>query len=580
MKSNFRIYFGIIIFAFVVFAGCKTAEDVPEKEKEHIEVTEQDKLQSTVLLIDASKEKMLENWSRAAELYTKSLKKNPGNAAAAYELAKIHAQNDQYEKALKYAKKAADIDPFNEYYVLMAADMYILNDKLDKALEMHQIIADKHPEDLSMQYNLIVAYVQLEKFDKALEVLDHIEKMIGFSEELSIEKITLFLEMEMYDKAIEETKRLISLSPEEPLYVEFLAEIYAERGQKEKAVNLYYDILKEDPGNALARLQLAEHYRQEGKLDKTFEHLKKAFQSPELDMGSKTRIMFAYYSVSEDDSEYLEQAFELMDILIDKYPEEAMMFTMYGDFLYREEKYEKARKMFIKSTKLDPDQYDVWEQMMFTSLRLDDYEFIIEYSEKAFDYFIEQPTLYYFSGVAHLEKENYKEAVELLENGVNFVVDNKQLKGQFYTLLGGAYNNLELHDKSDNAYENALEIDPENTLALNNYSYFLALRNENLEYAREMSKKANDLEENNSAYLDTYGWILYKKGEYEESEKWIKKAIEHSGDDNAVILEHYGDVLYKLGYKEEAFNYWKKAHELGNGSEFLEKKIKDKKLYE
>ena len=52
------------------------------------------------------------------------------------------------------------------------------------------------------------------------------------------------------------------------------------------------------------------------------------------------------------------------------------------------------------------------------------------------------------------------------------------------------------------------------------------------------------------------------------------------GNKNAVLLEHYGDVLFKLDKKEEAFLKWKEAKMTGNGSDFLDKKLQDKKLYE
>ena len=46
------------------------------------------------------------------------------------------------------------------------------------------------------------------------------------------------------------------------------------------------------------------------------------------------------------------------------------------------------------------------------------------------------------------------------------------------------------------------------------------------------------------------------------------------------MIEHYGDVLYKLGDKKEAVKYWERALKVGEGSEFLEMKVRDKVLYE
>ncbi len=579
MKVYNSLFFIIVLFCF---AGCKTTDQaLQEKHKDiDVEVSERDELKSSALLIEASKEKMLENWLNAATLYSEALKHNPRNDAAAYELARIYAGSDQLDYAFQYAKQATKIDPDNKHYNLLLADIHLAKGQVDEAIEVQKLIVEKHPEDISLYFNLLKTYMFIDDYDKVTNVLDDIETQIGFSEDLSIEKTQLFLEIGKHDKAIEEAKKLISYYPDEVIYLEFLAEIYTKADKRDKAIEVYHEILEKDPDNAVARLQLADNYKREGKLEKSFEELKKVFKNPRLEKESKGRIMYAFYMVSEENPEYLDQAFKLMDILIEMYPEDAEMYAMYGDFLFRENEKEQARDMFLKSATINPDQYSVWEQMIYISSQLEDYEFIVKYSEKAIEYFFEQPVLYFFNGIANYQLENYEEAIDSFTFGVDFVVDNKDLKGQFYTLMGDTYNNLDEHEKSDKYYEKALELDPENTFALNNYSYFLATRNENLEYAREMSAKANKLEQKNSAYLDTYGWILYKMGKYEESEKWIKKAIENSGEDNATILEHYGDVLFKLNKKDEALKYWEKAKQAGNGSEYLEKKLRDKKLYE
>ena len=95
-----------------------------------------------------------------------------------------------------------------------------------------------------------------------------------------------------------------------------------------------------------------------------------------------------------------------------------------------------------------------------------------------------------------------------------------------------------------------------------------------------MSLKCNKIEKNNSTYQDTYAWILYNKKEYIKAKEWMIKAIQNGGEKSPVILEHYGDVLYQLGDINNAVLQWKKAKQKGKGSEFLEKKIIEGKLYE
>ena len=95
-----------------------------------------------------------------------------------------------------------------------------------------------------------------------------------------------------------------------------------------------------------------------------------------------------------------------------------------------------------------------------------------------------------------------------------------------------------------------------------------------------MSFRCNELEPDNGTYQDTYGWILYQLEEYELAKKWLLKALSNGSINSPVVVEHYGDVLYRLGETKLAIEQWKKAKELGGGSNFLNKKIQERELYE
>ncbi len=95
-----------------------------------------------------------------------------------------------------------------------------------------------------------------------------------------------------------------------------------------------------------------------------------------------------------------------------------------------------------------------------------------------------------------------------------------------------------------------------------------------------MAGKSVSIDPYNSNNLDTYAWVLYKLEDYKEALEWIEKAYNNSGSTSGVVLEHYGDILFKLGKKKKAMEFWKQAREKKDYSEFLDEKIKDKKLYE
>ena len=108
----------------------------------------------------------------------------------------------------------------------------------------------------------------------------------------------------------------------------------------------------------------------------------------------------------------------------------------------------------------------------------------------------------------------------------------------------------------------------------------MSIRKKDLEKAKKMSYKCNQLEQNNGTYQDTYAWILYELKDYKNAKEWMLRALKNGGDKSSVIVEHYGDILYKLGEKEEAYKQWQKAKKLGGDSKKLEKKIAQEKLYE
>jgi tetratricopeptide (TPR) repeat protein len=175
-----------------------------------------------------------------------------------------------------------------------------------------------------------------------------------------------------------------------------------------------------------------------------------------------------------------------------------------------------------------------------------------------------------------MQLKDYEDAISSSLKGVE-VADEDELKSQLLSTLGDAAHYAKKYKLCDSAYDEALIINPENPYALNNYAYFLSVRMERLERADSMSRKSMSLDPDNASYQDTYGWILFQKKQYEEAKTYIERSLEMSPK-NAEVLEHLGDVLYMLDKKEGALNLWKESKELGNTSEVLEKKIKNKKI--
>ena len=543
-------------------------------------LSQSQKLDNSSYFIDACKEKILGNYDKAISDFSSCSKTDPSNSASLYEIAGIYYLQKNYKAAFPFIEKAVKIDPNNVWYQMLYANMLIAGHRYKEATEIYEKLSKTYPENLEYFFNMADGYLYLGKYTDAIKVYNDIEAKTGVSEELSIQKEKIYVEQKKIDKAIEEIQKLINAFPAEPDYYNILAYLYLSNKMDDKAFEIYQKIISIDPNNSNVHLSLADYYRIKGDSEKSFNELKLAFSNPNLEIDTKVKILLTYYDFSEKSDSLKTQAYTLLDLLIKANPKEAKAYSIYADFLFRDKKITEAKDQYLKVITLDSSKYVVWEQLLMLESELNDNINLENLSKRAIELFPDQPASYLYNGASNFLLKRYDKAITSLENGILLLDKEDDLKKNFYTYLGDSYYEKKEFKTAFSYYDKALNIEPENAYILNNYSYYLALQGEDIDKAEKMAKKAVDANPDNASYLDTYGWVLYKHEKYSDAEKYIKKAIDNKGGYNSTILEHYGDIMFKLGNVDNALEYWKKAKEIGVGSEFLEKKISDKKLYE
>ena len=84
----------------------------------------------------------------------------------------------------------------------------------------------------------------------------------------------------------------------------------------------------------------------------------------------------------------------------------------------------------------------------------------------------------------------------------------------------------------------------------NNYAYFLAEHNRNIDKALALVSSAVKEDPNNISFLDTIAWIYYIKGDHQKAEEYIEQAFARPGallDVNSnELYEHYVKIKTKL----------------------------------
>ncbi len=567
-----------IILVSVLLFGCKAKHGTSVSNKNNNAAKTEHIIKE--LLIKGATEKVLGNLDEAQLAFENILNLDEKVAVAHFELSEIFEQKRDANESVSHAKKAVEYAPENEWYLAHLASTYKKTNQLKLAEETYVKLNDKFPGNSSYLFSLAEVYLYQGKLQESLPLYNEIENQMGISEELILHKNKIYLELNQIDSAISEMQKLIDTNPREVRYYGILAEIYENTGNNEKALENYNKILEIEPNNGYVHLSLYEFYKYRDQKDKANEELMLAFQNSKISVLNKVEILSEFFINSERNEALKKQAYTLLDIVIKTHPKESKGYAVYVDYLDRDNRKEEAITMLQKAVELDPANFNLTYQFMMLLTVNQKYNMLASESAKAMELFPTQSTFYYFNGIANIQTKEYATAITSLELGQDLVIDNPDLKGEFYQYLGDANHAIKNHVQSDYYYDKALEINPDNVYVLNNYSYYLSLRNHKIDLAEKMSYRANQLSPNNATYMDTHGWVLYVAKKYVDAEIWLQKSLDNGGSSSGEVLEHYGDTLFQLGKKEKALEYWKKAALKSDASEKIQEKIEKKELVE
>lgn len=534
---------------------------------------------SNIHFIDGIKEKSLENYEEAIQKFEACIKLNPYNDAAYFELSKLYLSKGDIALALENIGKANDLDIENYWYLISHIDILFALKKYEPALLLADKLIALKPDDVDIMYKKVNLLIKTHEFEKAAILLDTIEAKTGVNKEVSMQKEDLYRVLGMKEKALNEVIKLYFHDTTNVGNGLLLSEKYFKYDYPEKGEKILKSINTRYPNNGYAYLLYAELEKSKGNHEAYYNQLLHAFKIGSLNIDLKMKHLVGYFNLIGKEP-YNSEVINLSKAMVDAHPRNAKAHAVYADFLYNLERLEEAIEVYKDALEINKSIFTVWHQTMLVAAELEDFEETIHIAKESLEYFPNQSMIYYIKSVAELRLHDYKNAIATILMGVNLSFDNKALKSEFYSNLGEAYFKQNEYQKAFNAFDNALAINPDNVIVLNNYSYYLSVQNEQLEKAKLMSKRSNELDPNNNSFEDTYAWILYKNGDLSEALIWIEKAIQHGGEKSATIIEHYGDILFKLNQKEKAFDQWIKAKNMGVESDFIDKKIEEKELYE
>ena len=538
--------FTVLFLSVIIIASCKTNKSAISNIEKDVTISEVKDAQFKSLFIEANKQKMLENYEKAILTFEKCKTLRPKNGATLFELSKLYQAKENLPLAIKEAESAVKTNNNNKWYLLQLARLKQISNLHKEAIENYEKIIELDPRNKQVIIELLGSYEAEKKFEKAGNVLNNLEKITGKSPELSYQKYLFYNKSNNTKKGLEALEEIIEI----------------------------------DPQNGFANYELAKYYQNTGKSKLAFEKLKIAFADRNLPTDAKLGVLMNYTRNSTLNMEIKSQTKELLKVMAETHPKDVKSYVAYGDFYNSFGELEKSRSYYVKATEFAKNSFPLYTQIMDLDNKLQNNSYLVKDASKAIENFPTQPMFYLYKGIGENGQKKFKEAIKSFQTGKSVLVDNEELLFEFYSNLGNTFHSIKEYKKSDQSFENAMNINGLQPYLLNNYSYYLSVRNEQLEKAQEMSGKANELLPNNASFNDTYGWICFQQGKYKEAEIWLNKALNNGGNTSGTVLEHYGDVMSKLNKTKIALEFWEKAKLKGDTSDKIDLKIKEKKYHD
>lgn len=409
------------------------------------------------LFYEALKQKGIENYDRAAKGFEKAIAINNSVPVLYFELGKSYNKLKNFGSAEEAFKKAVDKDPDNEWFLDELYEFYVSQNETDKAIKTVKQLVRFHPD---YKEDLASLYAKNKKYDDALEILDALDKDFGVSISRDIMRNRIYEATGRKKDQIENLESRVENNPEKESNYLALILRYSENNDKEKAYETAKELLKINPNSQLVHLALYKFYLDDNDPEKAIESMKIVVKSTEIKPEAKLKVLSDFIKFVKDNPEYETDLIEATAMVSDTNTSKSV--EELGQYYLAKNDKEKALENFEAALKLEPNNFTISKNVMLLYIDLKKFDLAKVKSSEALEVYPSQPVLYLINGVALNALNEPKEALEALETGLDYIIDDTKMEADFYNQLSKAYTLLNNTSKAKTFSDKAKQLQTPN----------------------------------------------------------------------------------------------------------------------
>lgn len=475
------------------------------------------------------------------------------------------------KNAIEYSERAYLSDTTNRYYLEDYGAALVRGEEYDKAVGVFRKIVSRSTDP--NHYRILAILLDSNRrTSEALAILDTAEMRFGRIPLLGRLRQYYLLKTGQTLAAEADARKAIEEAPYLAENHISLAEIYAMTRRDSLALDSFKRAIAIDTLALEPWLALAEYYQKEGNKGQYLNILERIFSNNQLPLDGKIEEWKRLVGDLSSYRRFYPQYDALIKRLYIHYPESKDVAVLYAQHLIASGDIEQSLALCKRLIDYRKPVLEDFTRVIEIENHLSHIDSVRHYTDLALAAFPHNTDLLHMRGALALQRKEYDDALVLYNEALQHA-DNDTLRSTLWGAIGDVEHQRKEMKRCYKAYDKALRYHADNAMVLNNYAYFLALDNRNLERALTMITRALALAKNNSTYLDTMAWVLYRLGRYAEAKRYMQQALSLDRDNSAELALHYGDILHALGEEFMAKTYWRKALERGADKEEIEKRF-------
>ncbi|MAI24310.1 MAG: hypothetical protein CL828_09645 [Crocinitomicaceae bacterium] len=497
----------------------------------------------------------------------------PEERALYFDLAKIDLQREQHESAVNHLNQVLEDDGNHRWAHEYRAEAFIALGNTGSALEDLMWVVQERAGDLDWIYEWSMKLADSGEPAKALALCDAYEAQTPGDPDVCLQRLYFLELLGDYETIYHELEEAVAEFPDIAEFKLQWAQMLRATGQEEAALAALLEVVKDDPSNGIAQLDLAHLYTALNDISRAQEALLIAFSSQDVFAEEKREILVQYLQIASVDPGLDTMVEALLEAALGQHPKSADLHMLAADFEQGQGRTEAAIVHAEAAIEANPADPFAWTNLIALDADMDRTADMLSHASRALDLFPLDANFAYYAAIAALDLRDFSAAINVLEHGLGVILDAPEMAGVMHGLLGDALHEIGEPMRAFAAYEKSLERLPENLTVINNYAYYLAEANENLPRALELSTRLMELAPMEPNFMDTHAWALYKNGQYPEALDFITQALFQSENQGPAFWEHDGDIRLAMHDAAGAVVSWQRAIEAGGDADELNTKI-------